>query len=327
VTTQQDDPTTELDDFPTLTEKYQRGLLAHCYRMSGSVHEAEDLVQETFLRAWRGRAGFDAGPGLRPWLYRIATNACLDALDRRKARALPQDLYPPASPGGAVPPPITERVFLEPFPDDLIASTEQGPESILGEREGVALAFLALLQTLPGKQRAALVLRDVLGFSANETAEILDVSVAAANSALQRARETMDAHVAKKTPPPKFPDDVHARSVVESFMRAWEAGDADAVVALLTNDAVFSMPPLPLWFQGRVAIHAFVSWLLEPGRYKAIATRANGTQAIAVYEQKDGAWRPVAIDVFEIGPDGIRSIVAFLGADVKRFGAPESIAC
>ena len=305
--------------FRALTDPYRRELTVHCYRMLGSIEDAEDTLQDALVRAWQALARFEGRSSLRSWLYKIATNACLDALDRRKVRSLPHETHPPASPGDPIPPP-TEGVWIEPLPDDLFVDAAPSADARLSEREGVALAFLAMLQRLPGKQRAALVLRDVLGFSANETAEILDLTVAAANSALQRARETTEA--ARKTPPPKIPDDAAVRDLLSRFMRAWDAGDASAVVALLTNDAVFSMPPLPLWFSGRDAIHAFLAHLFATRRFRTTLTRANGAPAIAIHEEG----QPGVLDVLEIDGDRIRSIVAFLGADLARFGGESGVA-
>jgi RNA polymerase sigma-70 factor (ECF subfamily) len=301
-------------NFAETVEPFRRELLVHCYRMLGSVADAEDVLQDVLVRAWQGLPGFEGRSSPRGWLYKIATNACLDALDRRKvqARVLPHVVEPAGDPRAAPPPPSStgEHLWIGPLPEDLVPSTEPGPDVRYDQNESIALAFLTVLQSLPARQRAVVVLRDVLGFSAEETAAMLDMSVAASNSALQRARETLEKDH-KKTKRPRA--DVEA-GVIDRFVKAWQAGDAGAVAALLSDDAVFSMPPIPLWIHSRDSIRIFLETILfrggAAGRFRVVPTRANGAAAVTIYENG----KQVALDVFDIADDGtIRSIVAFLG--------------
>jgi RNA polymerase sigma-70 factor, ECF subfamily len=299
-------------EFGEIIEPYRRELLVHCYRMLGSVADAEDVLQDVLVRAWQGLPAFEGKSSLRGWLYKIATNACLDALDRRRvqARVLPHIVEPAGDP--TAPPPSspgTEHLWIGPLPEHLVASTELGPDARYDQHESIALAFLTVLQSLPARQRAVVVLRDVLGFSAEETSTMLDMSVAASNSALQRARETLDKEH-KKTTRPRA--EVEA-GVIDRFVRAWQAGDAGAVASLLADDAIFSMTPIPLWIRGRDAVRTFLETILfrggAEGRFRVVPTRANGAPAVTIYEND----KAVALDVFDIAEDGtIRSIVAFL---------------
>lgn len=316
--------------FRALTEPHRRELTVHCYRMLGSLSDADDAVQETWVRAWQGISRFEGRSSLRSWLYTIATRVCLDAIERRRARALPPDTHPAHDPAAPLPPPSTDQPWLEPLPDELLASDDIGPEARYTAREGVALALLAALEQLPGTQRAALVLRDVLGFSAKETADVLETSVASANSALQRARDTIEAKKAARGrgQRPLDRDDPIALDILGRFMRAWEAGDAGGVVAVLKAEAVFSMPPMPLWLDGREAIRSFLESVLfaHGPAFRARPARANGSPAVAIYQiDESGAYRLAAIDVLEVDADGIRELHAFLGADAARFGLPAAI--
>src|SRR6266542_5753069 len=283
--------------FAALVEPYRRQLQVHCYRMLGSVDEAEDLVQETLLRAWRGRSTFEGRSLLRTWLYRIATNACLNALDRAPRRVMPQDVAPPvtattdASEAREQPGFTLDIPWLQPDPDTLLepsAPTETEPEAQLVSRETIELVFLAALQHLPPQQQAILILRDVLDWSARETAEYLEMSLASVNSAHQRARATMRAMQPSRpadAPSPAAPTD-DERGALKTFMDAWEAADADRMTALLREDARWAMPPAPLWFEGRAAIERL--YQLFPidfhGRsYRMVATAANRQPAAAAY--------------------------------------------
>ena len=251
--------------FVTLAERYRRQLHVHCYRMVGSIDDAEDMVQETFLRAWRARAGFEGRSLIRTWLYRIATNACLSALERAPRRVMPQDVAPPvtadtdASEARAQPTWAPEIPWLQPYPDNLLepaAPTEEEPEAAAVSRETIELVFLAALQHLPPRQRAILILRDILDWSAKETASVLDTSVASVNSAHQRARATMRAMQPTGRAaeiPPATPTD-QERTTLHTFMQAWECADAQRMTALLREDARWAMPPARLWFDGRAAI-------------------------------------------------------------------------
>jgi RNA polymerase sigma-70 factor (ECF subfamily) len=324
------------DAFERLVAPYRRELLVHCYRFLGALEDAEDMLQETLLRAWRGLHSYAGRASFRAWLYKIATNVCLDGLDRRRARALPDTLFPPAAPGSALPAPVLEPVWLEPLPDsaldELLAGPAADPEAAYEARESVSLAFLAVLQQLPGRQRAALILRDVLGFSAEETAQMLDLSTAAVNSALQRARATMDRQVERPAAPP--PAEGHMAELLGRYMQAWESADSAGLVRLLRDDVVLTMPPVPLWYRGQAAVHAFLDGFLfmgqAAGRFKLQAARANAGPACVVYErQTDGRYTPSALQVLTIGADGqIATIHDFLTTDpsfFERFGAPASL--
>jgi RNA polymerase sigma-70 factor (ECF subfamily) len=293
-----------------LVEPHRRELHAHCYRMLGSVHDAEDALQDALLRAWRGLDRFEGRSSPRSWLYRIATTACLDALARRPAkRELPIDHEAPPA----------ETVWLEPCPDDPDASYEQ--------RESVELAFIAALQHLPPNQRAVLILREVLGFSAKETAEMLDTTPASVNSAMQRARASLDEKLPQQSQQATLRalGDDEIRALVERYVEAWDRGDVDAVVAMLAEEATFSMPPNFEWFRGREAIREFLPTgpLSIPRRF--IPTRANGQLAFGTYKLIDGEWLRNAIHVITVGPRReIVDIVAFLDPELfARWGLPE----
>jgi RNA polymerase sigma-70 factor (TIGR02960 family) len=262
--------------FDELAARYRRELQVHCYRITGSVQDAEDLVQETLLAAWRGLDSFEGRASMRTWLYRIATNRCLNAL-RERGRRLPE---PPSEQAPVVPPPPTrlrESIWLEPFPDE--------PDARYESREAIGLAFIAGLQGLPPRQRAALVLRDVLGFRASETAEMLGVTEASANGALRRARAALAGGSERELAP--LPDSVAEREVVARFVEACEGGDIDGGGALLTEDASLTMPPTPLEYVGGAAIAGFLSTVPAGGRldhFRLVPTRANGQPAFGCYQ-------------------------------------------
>jgi RNA polymerase sigma-70 factor, ECF subfamily len=301
--------------FAQLTSPYRRELQVHCYRMLGSLHDAEDLVQETMLRAWRRLAAFEGRTSLRRWLYRIATNACLNALEREPRVVL----FPTAD--EADPPALARVSWLEPYPDSLLpeaAATD--PQARLDLRESVAFAFLAAIQNLPPRQRAMLLLFDVLGWSSAEIAELLETSVAAVNSGLQRARATLDAR-----PPPR-PTEREEEVLVERFVAAWERVDIDGLVELLREDAVLAMPPEPVWFAGRESVGEFFATVPAEGdltRIKLVPTRANLRPAVAAYF--DG--NAYGIMVFELAGGRISEIVGFADASkiYDRFGLPERL--
>jgi RNA polymerase sigma-70 factor, ECF subfamily len=295
--------------FAQLTSPYRRELQVHCYRMVGSLHDAEDLVQETMLRAWRRLGGFEERTSLRRWLYRIATNACLNALERE-----PRVLLFPA---GDEPPPIARVEWLEPYPDSLLPDD---PQAQLDLRESVSLAFLAAIQHLPPRQRAMLLLFDVIGWSAAEIAELLDTSVAAVNSGLQRARATV-----RSRPSPR-PTEAEERILMQRFVEAWERADIAGLVELLREDAVMAMPPDPVWCAGPAAIGEFFATVPGEGdlsRVKLVPTRANLRPALAAYF--DG--QAFGIMVFEIEDGRIAEIAGFADAArvYDRFGLPELI--
>src|SRR5919201_668646 len=237
-----------------LIEPYRAELHAHCYRMLGSVHDAEDALQEASLRAWRALGRFEGRSSLRSWLYTIATNTCLNAIARRPKRVLPIDYGPATDPHTAPGEPIVESVWIEPYPDEMLGLQDglASPEARYEQREAVELAFIAALQHLPANQRAVLILREVLGFSAREVAETLDTTVASVNSALQRARATVDDRLPEQSQQATLRalGDDGVREFVDRYVDAWQRGDVEAVVGMLTEDANFSMPPLGTWFQG-----------------------------------------------------------------------------
>ena len=295
--------------FAQLTSPYRRELQVHCYRMLGSLHDAEDLVQETMLRAWRRIGAFEGRTSLRRWLYRIATNACLNTLERE-----PRVVLLPAV-GEVDPPPLARVSWLQPYPDSLLP---EDPQTRLDLRESVALAFLAAIQHLPPRQRAMLLLFDVLGWSSAEIAELLETSAAAVNSGLQRARATLD------TRPAPRPSEHEEQVLVERFVAAWERVDIDGLVELLREDAVLAMPPEPIWFAGAKAVGEFFATVPAEGdltRIKLVPTRANLRPAVAAYF--DG--QAYGIMVFELEAGRIAEIVGFADAakSFDRFGLPD----
>jgi len=317
--------------FQLVTDPYRRELLVHGYRMLGSVEDAEDILQETLLRAWRRLDSFEGRAPLRAWLYRIATNASLDALERRRARALPMATHPFADPRAALPPPVAETVWLEPLPDSLVDERpDVNPEARYEAHESVTLAFLATLQNLPGRQRAVLILRDVLGWNAKQVAEALEMTVVAVNSALQRARSKLKQSSADVGRYAAARDDEGTASLLARYVAAWEAADSNALVALLREDAVLTMPPLPAWYRGRADIQSFLDTHLFTGHarrsLRLTATRANGSPAFAVYQADEmGVYRPAGLQVLTIQHGQISEINDFLCFDDRlfsRFGLP-----
>jgi len=324
------------DEFHALTGPYQRQLLVHCYRILGSLDDAEDALQETLLRAWRRLDTLKEPGSLRAWLYKIATNTSLDMLSSRKARGLAPAFYAPADPADALLGPVTEDIWLQPLPDETLVGNQPGPEAQVEAHESISLAFLAALQQLPGKQRASLILRDVLDWNAQETAEMLGLSLAAANSALQRARATLKKNQEAERSAFRQPaHDPQASRLLTRYMQAWQAADAPGLAALLREDAILSMPPLPAWYLGRAAIRAFFEKHLfvegAAGIFKVLATRANASPALAVYQQAGGAgqpFRPASLQVLNLQGDQIQRVDCFLTSDEKlftRFGLPVSL--
>jgi RNA polymerase sigma-70 factor, ECF subfamily len=313
--------------FEELAGLRRRELLVHCYRMLGSLSDAEDALQETFLRAWRYRESLREGLPLRPWLYRIATNVCLDTIarDPRRTAMVATEKAGPAS----------EVAWLEPFPDALlepVAPRQLEPEASLLTRETVEIAFLTVIQQLSPKQRAMLILRDVLGWSAKEAAELLELSVAAANSALQRARSTVRARIPPRQP--AWPAGVDAeeseRELLRKYVAAAEQSDVSLLVSLIREDAVFRMPPEP-GFTGR---DRMIRMFLEAGfgtermgRLRCVTTRANGLPAVAVYARREGepSWGAMAIDLLRIEEGSIAEVVTFGPAVFPAFGLPPNL--
>jgi RNA polymerase sigma-70 factor, ECF subfamily len=309
------------DAFAQLVAAHRPELKAHCYRMLGSMHDAEDALQETLLRAWRSLAKFESRSSPRSWLHTIATNVCLRAIERRPKRVLPID-YGPASADPHTPTsePLTESVWVEPFPD---------PDVSYEERESVELAFIAALQHLPAQQRAVLILRDVLGFSGAEVAEALDTNADAVYSALQRAHKTVEQRLPERTQQATLRSlgDDGLREIVEGFVDAWERNDVDALAARLAQDAALTMPPVPTWFRGRETVAAFLKQrpLREGLRWRVLATSANGQPAFVHYLWDDEAHAFVGseLTVLTLDGDKIAEITAFRDpALVERFGLP-----
>jgi RNA polymerase sigma-70 factor, ECF subfamily len=304
------------DAFAELIERHRRGLHAHCYRMLGSVHDADDALQEALLGAWKGLSGFEGRSSLRSWLYTIATNASLRALERRRRRELPGGTGSGDDPRAPLAEPLAEPVWIEPYPDELVRYED---------REGVELAYIAALQLLPPNQRAALLLRDVLGFSARETAETLETSVASVNSALQRARAKLERERPARSQQETLRalGDERSRALVARFVDAWNRTDVPAIVAMLSEDATFSMPPLPTWFRGRDDIAAFMTGRIFRSTWRFEVTTAGGQPAMLGRRRDPGSGRYElrALTVFTFEGELVAAITAFLGPGVLgRFG-------
>jgi RNA polymerase sigma-70 factor (TIGR02960 family) len=312
------------DAFAELTDPYRRELQLHCYRILGSLQDAEDLVQETLLAAWRGLGGYEARASLRTWLYRVATNRCLDALRDRSRRPSPWHS------SREIPPPTArvEPVWLEPYPDALLPDVAAGPEARYETREAVGLAFLTALQLLPARQRAVLVLRDVMGFRSGEVAAMLETTEASVTSALQRARAGIEDRVPEgvleRAP---LPRSAREREVVALFADAFESGDVERVLRLLTEDAVFAMPPEPMEYRGRLAICDFFTTMDSLVGVRLLPTRANGQPAFGYYaDDEDGpACGGYALLVLTVSGQLVSRITAFsarMGV-FERFGLPD----
>jgi RNA polymerase sigma-70 factor (ECF subfamily) len=331
---------TDADEFGQLTEPYRRELQVHCYRILGSLHEAEDLVQETLLRAWRHLDSFEGRSSLRAWLYKIATNACLDALDRKKSRrSLPPDKGPASNPLDQISPPSLEPVWLEPYPDEWLVDSAAGPEARYLASESVTLAFLASLQGLPPRQRAVLILKDVLDWPANDVAEMTGLTTSAVNSALHRARVTMNKKYHKQgmEKVALSQADLQTQALLDRYVQAWEKADVDELVALLKEEAVFSMPPSPSWYSGRAAIQQFIAATVfadygmfpgvAGGRWRLLPTRANHQPAYAIYQKLEaGEYQAFGIHVLDVEAGQIAEVVSFIDPILpERFGLPSAL--
>ncbi|WP_084514283.1 sigma-70 family RNA polymerase sigma factor [Nocardia acidivorans] len=316
-------------EFASRTAPFRPELLAHCYRMLGSIHEAEDLVQETMLRAWRAADRFDERKaGLRTWLYRIATNACLTALDQRGKRALPTGLVGPSQELVLTPPRHPEISWLEPIPDALLGDSAADPAAVVAARSGIRLAFIAALQYLPARQRAVLILRDVLAWSAAEVADLLETSPAAINSALQRAH----AHLEKVAPMlDRMSESLspQERQAVDRYMHFFGRSDMRGLAELLRDDVVLEMPPALVWFAGRADVLAFFTakTCSDPDRWRCVGTAANTQPAAACYQRDDaGIYRAQSIHVLTVKNAAIDKITVFLGPQLfERFGLPATL--
>jgi RNA polymerase sigma-70 factor, ECF subfamily len=314
------------DEFLVQAEPHRRELLAHCYRMTGSLHDAEDLVQETYLRAWKAYSGFKGQSSLRTWLYRIATNTCLTSLEGRQRRPLPTGLGAPNSDPAGELVDRSEVSWLEPLPDE---STD--PSNIVGSRESVRLAFVAALQHLSPRQRAVLVLRDVLQWKAAEVANAIGTSTAAVNSLLQRARAQLDAVGPSQDDQLAPPDSPETKDLLDRYIAAFEAYDIDKLVQMFTQEAIWEMPPFDGWYRGPEAIGTLtrVHCPAEgPGDMRFITLTANGQPAAALYMRnpETGVHEAFQLHVLDVTPDGISHVVAFLDTELfDKFGLPEHL--
>ena len=317
--------------FARLIEPYRGQLHAHCYRMLGSVHDAEDALQETTLRAWRGLGRFEGRSSLKSWLYTIATNTCLNHIERRPKRVLPVDYTAAADPHGGPGAPVVEQVWIEPYPDELLGAEDglAGPDARYEQRESVELAFVAALQLLPANQRAVLILREVLGFSAQEVADTLETSVASVNSALQRARKAVEERVPEQSQQETLRElgDAELRELVDRYVEAWERNDVETVMEMLAEDASFTMPPLASWFSGHESIRIFLAgWPLSgTWRWRPLPTRANGQPALAFYawDEDEQAYLPFALNVLTFRGEKISEVNAFVAraTDIPEDGS------
>jgi RNA polymerase sigma-70 factor (TIGR02960 family) len=318
------------DAFRELTEPYRRELQVHCYRMLGSLQDAEDALQDTLLAAWQSLAGFEGRASLRTWLYRIATNRCLNARRSASRRQAKEWDVP-----GVEPPESTrlgEVVWLEPYPDAFLQGAidvRLGPEARYEQTESISLAFVTALQVLPPRQLAVLVLRDVLGFHADEVADMLDSTVDSVNSALKRARASLHRRwspAADREPPPAS-DSPAEDAIVAKFVRAWESADLDALVALLTDDAFISMPPMPFEYKGRDVVARFCASLFGAGRrFDLVPTRANGQPAFGAYlRTPTGVRHGVGLYVLSLTGDRICAMTRFENTVLPWFGLPRSL--
>ena len=322
--------TGDSDAFRELTEPYRRELQAHCYRMLASLQDAEDALQETLLAAWQGLGEFEGRASIRTWLYRIATNRCLNALrsaNRRPAKEWDMPEVEPPEPSR-----LGEVVWLEPYPDALLEGVIRiplGPEARYQQTEAISLAFVTALQVLPARQRAVLILREVLGYHANEVADMLDSTVESVNGALKRAR----AGLRRRLPPmgdgepPPAPDSRAERALLATFVRAWESGDVDALVALLTADVSVSMPPIPLEYHGRDVVARFCASLMRRRSHDLVPTRANGQPAFGAYLRAPtgGIRHGTGLFVLTLTGDRICAMTRFDSSVLSWFGLPRSL--
>jgi RNA polymerase sigma-70 factor, ECF subfamily len=322
------------DAFALLVEPHRRALHAHCYRMLGSVADAEDALQDALLNAWRGLAKFAGRSSLRSWLYTIATNASLRMIERRPKRVLPIDYAPAADPHDGLAEPLVESVWVEPYPDERLGLEDglAGPEARYEQRESVELAFIAALQQLPARQRAVLILRDVLGFSARETAGALEMSPPGVDSALQRAHKAVDRRLPDRSQQAVLAslDDHALRETVGRYVDAFERADVDAVVAMLAADGTFTMPPLPTWYRGREAVAAFLEdhVLASGNRWRLVPARANGQLAFGNYRwnEERQSFVPRSISVLTLDGEGIAEVTTFLAPELlSSFGLPDEV--
>jgi RNA polymerase sigma-70 factor (ECF subfamily) len=317
------------DAFRELTEPFRRELQVHCYRMLGSFQDAEDVVQDTMVSAWQSLPAFESRASIRTWLYRIATNRCLNALRSARLRSAQEwdaiDIEPPE------PTRFGEVVWLEPYPDilGLGAVGVPGPEARYEQREAISLAFVTALQLLPARQRAVLILRDVMGYHTTEVAEMLDSTVDSVASALKRARASLERRrQSADVAPPPLPDSPDERALVAKFVHAFESGDVDGLVELLTADVNLSMPPIPFEYQGRDVVARFYTAMFAAGRfYRLVPTRANGQPALAAYlpAPTGRLWHGAGLFVLTLAGDRVSAMTRFESSALSWFGLPSSL--
>jgi RNA polymerase sigma-70 factor, ECF subfamily len=328
-------------EFSELTEPYRRELQVHCYRILGSLHDAEDLVQETFLRAWKRLETFEGRASFRSWLYKIATNACLDFLDQqRNRRFLPSTHLPNSDPQNGILPPAPEMTWLEPFPDEWLGDPSAvNPEVRYTNTESISLSFMTALQVLPPRQRAVLILRDVLDFSAAETAEVLEITISSANSALHRARTTLSQRYdsQKLERSTSTGTDERSQRLLDHFVSAWENADVEGLVALLKEDAIFAMPPSPSWYRGLEAIRAFSAATIfaDEGmfsgkarqRWRLVPTRINASPAFAIYQRDvKNKYQAFGVIALDLEGDRLSQIISFIDPTLPPlFGLPATV--
>lgn len=316
------------EDFPQTSEAYRRELLAHCYRMLGSVHDAEDLVQETYLRAWKSYDAFEHRSSVRTWLYRIATNVCLTALESRSRRPLPTGLGGPRSEPGDKLVERGEVPWLEPCPDDMMLGDQSDPATLVASRESIRLAFIAALQYLPPRQRAVLILRDVLAWRAAEVAELLDTTTVAVNSTLQRARAQLQQAPVDRDSVVE-PTSPEQRDLLDRWVTAFWEKDIARIVEMFAEDAVWEMPPYTAWYQGAEGIGRLIDTQCPGGReeMRLLPTTANGQPAFGLYMRDEtGAFLPFHLQVLSVTPAGVDHVVAFFDRRLFRtFGLPDSL--
>jgi RNA polymerase sigma-70 factor (ECF subfamily) len=318
--------------FRELIAPREAELHAHCYRMLGSVDDAEDALQEVLLRAWLGLRRFEGRSSLRSWLYRIATNTCLNVIEKRRPRVLPVDYSPPHDPHAGLDEPLSESVWIDPYPDEMLGLEDRRamPEARYEQREAVELAFIAALQLLPPSQRAVLILREVLGFSAKEVAASLGTTPASVNSALQRARRSVDDRLPEQTQQTTLRalGDQEVRAIVDRYVDAIGRDDIEGMLAMLTEDAIVSMPPIPTWYRGIDAIRASVGNCDKVLGWRHLTTTANGQPAVGGYVRrtKGGVYAAEVLTVFSLRGDRISEAISFVDPTVfERFGLPDQL--
>ena len=317
--------------YAALVTSHRSALHAHCYRMLGSVPDAEDALQEALLRAWRGLPRFEGRSSLKTWLYTIATNACLKAIERRAAKVMPVDFGPAGDPHGELDEPLVEKVWLDAYPDDRLMAGVTEPGARYEQRESVEVAFVAALQHLPARQRAVLILRDVLGFTGAEVGEALDMSAAAVYSALQRAHRAVDERVPAQSQQEAAASigDERLETLVAKYVDAWERADVDAIVEMLTEDATIAMPPFRTWYAGREAVAHFLRKTpLRARNWRVLPSHANGQIGFATYRlsEETGIYHWHSMEVITLRDDRIAEIIAFIDPEsFTHFGMPATV--